>query len=59
MRSALLDRNTHLGRKYLVGLVSSSGSNLALVARCELSEITVVVTLPVDMVNFCFFLDPE
>ena len=32
---------------YLVGLVSGSGSSLALIARGELSQISVVVTLPV------------
>ena len=31
---------------YLVGLVGSSGGNLALLARGELGEVTVVVTLP-------------
>ncbi len=31
---------------YLVGLVGSSSSSLALVARGELGEVTVVVTLP-------------
>jgi hypothetical protein len=31
---------------YLVGIVSSSGSSLALVARGELGKVTVVVTLP-------------
>lgn len=33
---------------YLVGVVSGSGSNLALLAGGELSEVTVVVTLPVN-----------
>ena len=34
--------------KYLVSLVGSSGSTLALGAGSELSKVTVVVTLPVD-----------
>jgi hypothetical protein len=33
--------------KYLVGLVGIGSGNLALVARSELGQITVVVTLPV------------
>ena len=32
---------------YLVGLVGSRGSDLALLARGELGEVSVVVTLPV------------
>ena len=43
----------------LVSLKRSVGCLLATVTNGELGEITVVVTLPVDMVNFCFFLDPE
>jgi hypothetical protein len=35
-------------KSYLVGIVGSSGGNLALLARGELSEVTVVVTLPVN-----------
>jgi hypothetical protein len=31
---------------YLVGLVSGSGSDLALLARGELGKVAVVVTLP-------------
>lgn len=34
------------GQYYLVGLVGSSGGTLALGARSELGEVTVVVTLP-------------
>jgi MFS-type transporter involved in bile tolerance (Atg22 family) len=34
------------GGSYLVGLVGSGGSNLALLAGSELGEVTVVVTLP-------------
>lgn len=33
---------------YLVGLVGGSSSDLTLVARGKLSEITVVVTLPIN-----------
>ena len=36
---------------YLVGLVGSGGSDLALLARGELGEITVVVTLPASWRN--------
>lgn len=32
---------------YLVSLVCSSGSSLALLSRCELGEVAVVITLPV------------
>ncbi len=32
---------------YLVSLMSSSSGNLALLARCELSQIPMIVTLPV------------
>jgi hypothetical protein len=34
------------GVSYLVGLVGSGSSGLALLARGELGEVTVVVTLP-------------
>lgn len=34
--------------RYLVGLMGGSSSNLALVARGKLSEVAVVVTLPVE-----------
>ena len=33
---------------YLVGLMGSSSSNLALLSRGELGEVAVVVTLPID-----------
>lgn len=33
-------------RSYLVSLMGSSRSNLALLAGCEFSEVTVVVALP-------------
>lgn len=37
---------------YLVGIVCSSGSSLALLARGELGEVTVVVTLPIESVRY-------
>lgn len=40
---------------YLVGLVRSSRSDLALLARSKLSKITVVVTLPEDLLVLCGF----
>lgn len=40
---------------YLVGIVGSSGSGLALVARSELSKVTVVVTLPAKLVSKCLW----
>ena len=36
---------------YLVGLVGSSGGTLALGARSELGEVTVVITLPIVRVS--------
>ena len=38
----------------LVGVVRSSGGRLALVARGELGEVTVVVTLPVIVISNLF-----
>ena len=39
---------------YLVGLVSSGSSDLALLTRGELSEVTVVVALPVGRISAVF-----
>lgn len=36
---------------YLVSLVGSSGSTLALLTGCELSQITVVIALPTIIVS--------
>ena len=45
---------THrMGSNYLVGLVGSGGRFLALGARSELSEVAVVVTLPVMRSQYC------
>ena len=41
-----IDRCDHMS--YLVGLVSSSSSNLALLTRGELSEVSVVVAFPIE-----------
>ena len=38
----------------LVGVVRSGGGRLALVARGELGEVTVVVTLPVIVISNLF-----
>lgn len=38
---------------YLVGVVGSGGCSLALLARGELGEVTVVITLPVAHVSSC------
>jgi hypothetical protein len=38
---------------YLVSLVSSGGSSLALLARGELGEVAVVVTLPAMAISNC------
>jgi hypothetical protein len=37
-----------IGLTYLVSLMGGGSSNLALVTRSELSEVTVVVALPID-----------
>ena len=36
---------------YLVGLVRSSGCGLALLTRCELSEVAMIVSLPVGILS--------
>jgi len=41
------EHRSFLSQKYLVSLVGSSGSNFTLLAGSKLSQITVVITLPV------------
>ena len=41
-------QNAGTERTYLVGLVRSGGSSLALLSGSEFSQVSVVITLPVD-----------
>jgi hypothetical protein len=47
MSSVRIDHRSIRNSAYLVGLVGSSCSNLALLARSKLSQIAVIVTLPI------------
>jgi hypothetical protein len=40
---------------YLVGFVSGSGGNLALLTGCELSQVTVIVALPNATISLVYF----
>ena len=39
------------GRAYLIGLVGSSSGGLPLLTRGELGEVSVIITLPVEIVS--------